>query len=143
MRTGLETVSPPSNGTPKALSALPKPVGEGAVPCLVAEREAEQRAERSRAFGGEVGEVHRDQLPGDIAGRVVGQIVDALDEHVVGQNERFAADLQHRRVVHQAARRRIGGQPAQGGDEGGFVYRRSSLASASSRPLTKPASRAS
>ena len=142
-RAGPETVSPPSSGRPKAASAAPEPFGEGAVPCVVAEREAEQRAERPGALGGEVGEIHRDQLPGDVAGRVVRQIVDALDEHVVGEDERLAADLQHRRIVHQPARRRIGGKAAHRGDEGGFVYRRSSFASASSRPLTKPVSRAS
>ena len=50
--------------------------------------------------------------------------MDALDDHVVGEDQRLAADLQHRRVVDQPARRRIGGQRAQRVDEGGFALGR-------------------
>ena len=82
----------------------PSPSAKARSQSLVAERVAEQHADRPRALGGEVGQVHRDQLPGDVAGRIVGQIVDALDDHVVGEDERLAADLEHRRVVEQAAR---------------------------------------
>ena len=121
-----------------------EPFGEGLVPCGVAEREAEQDPHRPRALRGEIGEVHRDQLPGDVFGWIVGQIMDALDEHVVGQHDRAVARLQHRRIVHQPARRRIGGERAQRVDEGGFAaYVRTSFAMPSSRPLTKPDSRAS
>ena len=119
-------------------------LGERLVPAFVAQGEAEQHAQRPRALGGEVGEVHRDQLPGDVRRRVAGQIVDALDDHVVGQNQGFAAHLQHRAIVVEASRRRIERERAQGLDEGGFgAYFRTSFATASSRPLTKPVSRAS
>jgi len=70
--------------------------------------------------------------------------MDAFDDDVVGEDQRLAADRQHRRVVDQAARRRIEGKAAQGIDEGGLgAYRLTSPASASSSPFTNPVSRES
>jgi hypothetical protein len=46
--------------------------------------------------------------------------VDALDQHVLGQDERLLADGQHRRIVIEPARCRIGRDGAQQVDKGGF-----------------------
>ena len=55
----------------------------------------------------EIGQVDGQQLPSDIAGRIAGQIRDALDQQVMGENQ-IAAERgrQHRCVVRQPARER-------------------------------------
>jgi hypothetical protein len=68
--------------------------------------------------------------------------MDALDDHVVGEDKGFAADFQNRRIVEETPRRRIERARAQRFDEGGFYFL-TPLATASSRPLTKPVSRGS
>ena len=109
-RAGAETVSPPSSGMPNARERRGEAVERRPGPSRVAEGEAEQHAQRPRALGGEIGEIHRDQLPGDVAGGSSGRIMDALDDHVVGEDQGLAADLQHRGIVDQPPRRRIGGK---------------------------------
>jgi hypothetical protein len=52
--------------------------------------------------------------------------------------------VEHRRVVEKAARRRMARQAAKRRDEGGLAAQpRTAFATASSRPLTNPASRLS
>ena len=66
---------------------------------------------------------------------------DTLDQHVVSQDDTLAADLQHRRIVLQAASGRVGGQRPEAVDEGAFAAQlRTALPTPSSTPLTKFAS---
>jgi len=95
-----------------------QPVHERRVPRRIAERIAEQHAFRSGALGGEIGEVHRHQLPRDIGRRIGGQIVDALDDHVMRQHQ----IAEHRRIVHQPTRGGMGGEATETGDEIGFGH---------------------
>src|SRR3546814_17017183 len=56
--------------------------------------------------------------PRDILRPFVGKEMDALDDHVVGQDE----IAQHRRIVGQPARGGIGRDRAQAGDAIGFAH---------------------
>ena len=96
-----------------------------------------------RPLGGEVGQVHRHQLPGDIGGVLPFENMNALDQGVMRQNKVFAAYFQNRGIILQVAGPCRGGEGAQAGDEVAFVQRPSSLATASRIPLTNFASRSS
>src|SRR5205085_9033495 len=96
---------------------------------------------RPGALGGEIGEVHRHQLPGDVARRVGGEEMHPLDQHVVGKDEAGAAQLEQSGVVEEAAGGRVRGDGAEAFDEGGLAaYARTCFATASRSPLTKDAS---
>ena len=103
------------------------------------------RAERPRALGGEIGEVHRDQLPGDVAGGSLGQDNGRPRRSCRGSG-RAAADSS---TAASSSRPRAAGsvgERAQRVDEGGFAHaysRGPPWRCASSRPLTKPLSRSS
>ena len=85
-------------------------VNEALVP--VAEHVAEQHPERPSTFGGEIGQVHRDELPRHIGHVLAGEPMDALDHHVVGQDKRLAAHFEDGGVVGQVAGGGVGRQPA-------------------------------
>ncbi len=85
-----------------------------------AQRIAEQHAERLGPLGGKVGHVAGDELPGDIGGVLSCQIVHPFGHGVMGEHQRLAAHFEHRAIVGQPARGGMGGEAAQGGDEGGF-----------------------
>ena len=38
-------------------------------------------------YAGEIGQIDRDQLPRDVGRRVLGEEMDAFDDHVMGQDE--------------------------------------------------------
>src|SRR3546814_9229360 len=65
-----------------------------------------------------IGQVHRDELPRDVLRGLVGQEMDALDDHVVREHQPF----EQRRIVSEPARRGVGRDVAQAGDEIGFVH---------------------
>ena len=114
----------------------------------LAEHEAEEHAERFGAFRSEIGEIGGDQFPGDVGPVGAGQEMHAFDQHVVGEDERFAADFEHGRIVRQPARGRMMRERPQAVDEGGLrrdrgAAQRTALATASSTPLTNFASRSS
>ena len=69
-------------------------------------------------------------------------VIDAA-EGVTSQDQRLAAHFQHRRIVRQPARGGVRGDRTQDIDEGEFGAQRTALATASSTPLTKLASRLS
>ena len=85
---------------------------------------AEQHAERRGSLRREIGQVDRDELPRDILRCLVGQEMDALDEHVVREHQ----PLPDRCIVGEPARRGVGRNAAQPGDEIGFVQTPSFLA---------------
>ncbi len=88
---------------------------------IAAQTVAEQHAERLRTLGGKIGEVGGNQFPGDVVGILLAQPVDALDHHVVSEDESFAADLENRAIVRQPARGGMRRQRAQSGDELGLA----------------------
>ena len=98
----------------KAVDRLLQPFDKGRVP-LVASGAAitEQHAQRLRALGREIGQVHRDQLPGDIGRIGVGQKMDALDHHVVRHHQLVPPERHHRDIVGQAACGGVGGDRLQ------------------------------
>ena len=53
-----------------------------------------------RAFGGEIGQVHRHQFPAGACGRIVGEEVDALRDAVVADHQ----PVEQGDVVSQATR---------------------------------------
>ena len=79
----------------------------------------DEHAERRRAFCRQIGKIHRDKLPRDILRPFVGKEMNALDDHVVGEDK----VAEHRGVVGQPARGGIGRDGAQAGDEIGFAQR--------------------
>src|SRR5206468_8754843 len=69
------------------------------------------------ALGGEVGEVDPEQLPGDEAGRVAGEEMDALDDGVGGEDVVAPGGAgDRRRIVEQAERARRGERREEAGD---------------------------
>ncbi len=98
-------------------------LGKSRIPRRIAQAVADEDADRLRPLGGKVGQVDGDQLPRDVLRRVVGQEVDALDDHVVRQDQ----PLPLRRIVGQPARGGIGGDSAQARDEFGFAHATLSL----------------
>jgi len=76
------------------------------------------------ALGGQIGQVGGHQFPRDIGGVLLWKPVDAFDHHVVGEDQAFAAKVDHGHVVVEPARGRILREGAQGGDEGGFGHGR-------------------
>ena len=102
-----------------------QPVEERSIPAFIAGQAiAHQHAHRCGTLGGKVGQIDRNQLPRDIVGRITGQEMDMLDDHVVRQHKPGAADIQHGGIVHQPARGVMGGDRAQRFDEAGFGHRR-------------------
>lgn len=68
----------------------------------------------------------------------------AFDHHVMGQDQRFATDGQDGAVIFQIAGSGVAGDGPQQVDKGGLAAQpRTSLATASSTPLTNFASRSS
>ena len=80
-------------------------------------------AQRFCALGSQIGQVGGDQFPGDIGHVGIGPEMRAFGHYVVGQDQRFAADRQHRAIVRQPARSGVQRQDAQGGEKRGFVHR--------------------
>jgi hypothetical protein len=109
-----------------------------------AEHVTQQHAHRLRALGGKVRYVGGDQLPGDVGGVLLGQVMHAFDHHVVREDQRFSAELNHRAIIVETSRPGVRRDPAQGVDEGEFAgQERTAFAMASSTPLTNFASRCS
>jgi hypothetical protein len=75
-----------------------------------------QYAKRFRALSRKVAHVHRDELPGHVCGVLSGQEMDPFHHHVVSEDQRFLADLQHRAIVGQPASSRMRRQLAQHAD---------------------------
>ena len=70
-----------------------------------------QEAERLCALGREVGQIHPQRLLRDHVGGIVGKEMHATDDRVGGQHEVVARRRRdHRRVVGQAKRARMGGE---------------------------------
>jgi hypothetical protein len=88
--------------------------GESLVPLVASPQTvSEQDPDRPGALGSQIRYVHGDQLPGNVARRVVGKEVDALDHHVVGQDQLGIADAEHRCVVKQFPGGGLRGQAAE------------------------------
>ena len=69
----------------------------------------EQIMERPRAHRGEIGEVESQQLAGDQVGRILGQIMNALDDRIDGDDEPMSGPaINQRRVVREAKPARPG-----------------------------------
>ena len=109
----------------------------------VAQHMRNQHPDGGGALGGKIGQVHRHQLPRDVGRVLVLADMDALDQRIVCQDKLFAADLDNRGIIVEAARGGCVGQRPQRGDECAFVQRPASLATASRMPLTNFASRSS
>ncbi len=84
------TESPPRRSTPKRRLILGEARGELRHP-IVAESCRQGRRqevmERARAHRGEIGQVDAQQLAGDQVGRILGQIMHALDDRIDGDDE--------------------------------------------------------
>ena len=68
----------------------PQPGGEVPPPAVIfrfGEAQPQKHPGRRRAHRGKIGQVHRQQFPGDIAGRGGGQIMHAGGQHVMGENQ--------------------------------------------------------
>ena len=106
---GVRTVSPPSSGQPKCSASAPSPRANGAShasPISFGKREREQKAERARALGGEIGQIHPQRLPGDRIGRIVGKEMHAADDAVGREHEIAARGRRDRGGIVDRARRR-------------------------------------
>ena len=104
-----------------AIQRLAQSFEKGRVPRLVpGERIVEQAADRPCPLGRQVRQIDRRQLPANVGRRVGGEIMNALDDRVAGEDEPRVADRQQRDIVHQALRGRIMRQEAQQGEEAGF-----------------------
>ena len=80
--------------------------------------EAQQKAERRRALGGEVGEIDPQRLGGDQLGGIVGEEMHAGDQRVDGDDEVAPRRRrQPRDVVLQRQARRAGERREIAGDE--------------------------
>ena len=110
---------------------------------VLAAGEADEDADRPRALGREVGEVGRDEFPRHVGGVLPPRGVHPFDQHVVGQHQRFAPDLEHGRVVVEISRPFVQRKGAQALDQVELPAHRTCLATASSMPLTNFASRSS
>ena len=69
---GVRSVSPPNSGQPKASASSRRPsreTGEPVVADLLRQRQRQQEAERLRALGGEIGQIHPQRLARHVAGR--------------------------------------------------------------------------
>ena len=110
---------------------------------IIAEHVRNENADRLRSLGGKVGEIHRDQLPGDIRRILPFEDMDAFDHGIVREHQRFATELDDCGVVLKPPSFGTGRQRAQRGDEIALVQRPTSFATASRIPLTNFASRSS
>ena len=82
------------------------------------QRETEQDAGRRRGLGGEIGEVHAQRLARDDVRRIVGEEMDAGDEHVLGDDEVVAGARRHQCcVVAQAEAAGAGERSKVAGDD--------------------------
>jgi hypothetical protein len=91
------TVSPPSRATSNA-------VWSASSPATKALRSAQQIAERLGPLGGQIGQVHPQQLLRHRVHRVFRQEMDALDDRVLGQDQIIArTGRDDRDIVVQAA----------------------------------------
>ena len=102
-----------------------------------------QHTDRLCALGGQIGQVHCNELPGDIRRILPLEDVNPVDERIVRQDEGLAPEPDNGRIVFQSARGPMARKRAQGRDELGFVQRPISLATASRMPFTNLASRSS
>ena len=102
-----------------------------------------QNGDRPGAFRRQVRKVHRDQFPCDIGWIFIVADMDALDQRIVRDDQRFAARFKDGGIVFQTPCCGIVGQRLQRGDESAFVQRPASLATASRMPFTNFASRSS
>ena len=116
---GRRSVSPPIRWQPKRACASAQAGGEARQPRRrrrLRERQRHQIADGPGGLGGEIGDVHRQRLPGDVLGRVVGEEVHALG-HRIGLEHQLGARLRRdqRAVVLQAEGARRTPAPAAPG----------------------------
>ena len=102
---GVAAVSPPMSGAAVRVRVLSEPRGEGGEPVIgpvARARPEQQKADRLRALGGEVGEIDAQRLLRDQRRRIVREEMHARDEHVGRDDESARCDgSQQRRVVGQ------------------------------------------
>ena len=86
-------------------------IGQPVVAGLARQRQRQQEAERCRALGGEVGQVHPQRLARHLARRVVGEEMHAADNGV-GLEHQVAARGRRDEggIVGEAERARMGGE---------------------------------
>ena len=119
-------MSPPASGQPIGGGVGAEAGGEGFQPVLAPvarQRERQEKAERPRALGGEIGEVHPKRLLRDRVGRIVGEEMHARDQRVGRQHEVVAGRrLEQRGVVAKPEGRGAGERREKARDE--FVFAR-------------------
>ena len=139
-------MSPPISGKAVGFAGGFDAVDEPGLPIAVARQGQRQQGRGGRrAFGREVRQVHCDQLPADARGRIEREEVHALGDAVVGDDQ----PVEQRRIVNEAARRGVGRDAPQPGDD--LAHSRITppargprfFGDASRMPLTKPLSRLS
>ena len=83
-----------------AVQRIVQPIQKGCVPCRIArQRIIEHTAHRPRALGREVRQIDRRQLPANVGRRVGGEIMNALDDRVAGEDKARVAHGQHSHVI--------------------------------------------
>ncbi len=112
---GVRTVSPPSSGQPKRSASAPSPRANALEPRVadrLRQREREQKAQRPRTLGGEVGQVHAQRLPGDRLGGSSGKKCTPPTMRVGLEHEVAARRRRDRRGIVDERRRRRDASPA-------------------------------